>query len=124
MAFQDTRFGAAVKLKCARCRMGDMFINKNAYRLSKLGAMYKRCPRCGQIYEPEAGFYYGAMFLSYAIGVVTSFIVFCILYFMFKLDTMSGFIAIVVWMLGISPYLFRFSRALWLSFFVNHHKDI
>ena len=30
--------------------------------------MHKECPVCGQLYEPELRFYYGAMFLSYIIS--------------------------------------------------------
>lgn len=86
--------------------------------------MYKRCPHCGLVFEPEAGFYYGAMFISYALGVVACLLLYAILYFVFGISVLWGFISIVVCLLAVSPYLFRFSRALWLSFFVNYHHDI
>jgi len=119
-----SRFGAAIRLKCARCRQGDMFVSKNSYDLKNFTRMHKRCLHCGQNFEPEAGFYYGAMFLSYAVGVVQSLILFSLLHFLFRIDTLWSFITVAVVWIGISPYLFRFSRALWLSLFVNYHRDI
>lgn len=31
--------------------------------------MHKTCPKCGQDFMPEPGFYFGAMYFSYAINV-------------------------------------------------------
>jgi len=124
MAFSDSRFGSVVKCKCARCRKGDMFVNKNPYHLSEMAKMYKHCPNCGLRFEPETGFYYGAMYLSYAIGVCTSLIVFAIFNFGFGISVTWSFITVAILWVAVSPYLFRFSRALWLNFFVNRHKDV
>lgn len=119
-----SRLGAAFRLKCARCRQGDMFISKSSYDLANFTKMPKKCPHCGQKFEPEVGFYYGAMFLSYAIGVVQSLVLFSILNFLIGINTTWSFIIVAVTWVGMSPYLFRFSRALWLSMFVNYHRDI
>ena len=123
MAFSDSRFGAIVKLKCPRCHKSFMFINKNPYNLSNMAKMHKHCPSCGLKFEPETGFYYGAMYLSYALGVFSSLFFFCILRFLVNLDTTTSFIIVAsLWILG-SPYLFRLSRSLWLNLFTNNHKD-
>jgi uncharacterized protein (DUF983 family) len=124
MAFSDSAFGAVVTCKCPRCRKGDMFTNKNPYVFSEMAKMPKNCKVCGQRLEPETGFYYGAMYLSYAMGVFSSLIFFAILNFAFHIPTTYAFIIVAgVWLIG-SPYLFRFSRALWLSLYVNRHRDI
>lgn len=124
MAFSDTGFGSVVKCKCARCRKGDMFVNKNPYHFSEMTKMYKHCQNCGLRFEPETGFYYGAMYLSYALGVFSSLVIFSILNFGFGISVTWSFIAVAVIWIAASPYLFRFSRALWLSFFVNRHRDV
>ncbi|MFT7032909.1 MAG: hypothetical protein ACJA2S_001410 [Cyclobacteriaceae bacterium] len=36
--------------------------------------MYKKCTVCNLTFEPEPGFYYGAMFISYAISMAMSVI--------------------------------------------------
>ncbi len=82
--------------------------------------MYEHCPVCGQDYEPEPGFYYGAMFISY---IITGW--FCL-----------GVVAFFRWILGWSllnsflmlfliggvlfVYFYRLSRAIWLSMNVKY----
>ena len=124
MAFSDSAFGAVVTCKCPRCRKADMFTNKNPDIFNEMAKMPKHCPNCGLKLEPETGFYYGSMYLSYAIGVFSSLLFFAILNFGFGIQTTYAFIIVAgLWLLG-SPYLFRFSRALWLSLYVNRHRDI
>ena len=78
MAFSDSAFGAVVTCKCPRCRKADMFTNKNPYIFNEMAKMPKHCPNCGLKLEPETGFYYGSMYLSYAIGVFSSLLFFAI----------------------------------------------
>ncbi|MBK7443849.1 MAG: DUF983 domain-containing protein [Bacteroidetes bacterium] len=124
MAFSDSAFGAAVACKCPRCRKGNLFVNKNPYVFSEMAKMPKYCPSCGLRLEPETGFYYGAMYLSYAMGVFSSLIFFSLLNFGFGIPTTYAFLIVAgLWLFG-SPYLFRFSRSLWLSLYVTRHRDI
>ena len=53
----------ALLKKCPRCQEGDLFIKP--FEFTKPLNMPERCPVCHQKFEPEPGFYYGAMFLSY-----------------------------------------------------------
>lgn len=101
-----------------------MFLDTNPYHLGNMGKMHKTCSSCGLRFEPETGFYYGSMYLSYAIGVFSSLIVFALLNFVFGISTLWSFITVAVVWIGISPFLFRFSRTLWLSLFTNRHRDI
>ncbi len=85
--------------------------------------MPRRCPDCKLNFEPETGFYYGAMWVSYAFGVLLSIVIICLFIFIFKIPLLWAFIGMAIIHLAASPYLFRISRAMWLSFFVNNHKD-
>jgi uncharacterized protein (DUF983 family) len=118
------QFSRALRLKCPRCGQGDLFTDNNPYNLSHLSDMPKRCPHCQLKYEPETGFYYGAMWISYAIGVLLSLIIIGLLIFALDVEVLYAFLAVVAFHLAFSPYLFRFSRALWLSFYVYQHRDI
>ncbi|MEZ5014875.1 MAG: DUF983 domain-containing protein [Chitinophagales bacterium] len=124
MAFSDTRFGIVASGRCPRCGKGKLFIDPNPYHLSNMGKMHKTCSNCHLKFEPETGFYYGAMYLSYLIGVFSSLLVFSIFHFIVQLDVLWSFILVALIWIGISPYLFRFSRSLWLSLFVRNHRDI
>ena len=56
------------KMKCPRCQEGDFFISK-PYDLKRAGDTHERCPQCNLKYSKEPGFYFGAMFVSYGLGV-------------------------------------------------------
>ena len=114
--------------KCSRCRSGDMFQVKNAYRLKHFMKMYDHCPVCDQRMEIEVGFYYGTGYVSYALTValsVTTFVAWWVLIGMSVNDNRF------FWWLGLNitflimlqPYLMRLSRAIWLSFFVRYNEN-
>ena len=69
---------AALEGKCPRCRKGDMF-QYPLYKISKFHKVHDNCPHCGMQYEIEPGFFYGAMYVSYApsvgIFLTTAFLV-------------------------------------------------
>jgi ABC-type polysaccharide/polyol phosphate export permease len=101
-----------------------MFTDRNPYHLRQLGKMPARCPQCNLKLLPEAGFYYGAMWISYLVGIILSVIIICVLLFVFHVELRWAFIAFIVFHILFSPYLFKFARSLWLSFYVHQHRDI
>ncbi|WP_079714771.1 DUF983 domain-containing protein [Parapedobacter luteus] len=62
-----TSFKAVAHAKCPRCRQGNIFTGK-AYGL-KVQKMNETCPHCGLRFEREPGYFYVAMFVSYAMAV-------------------------------------------------------
>jgi uncharacterized protein (DUF983 family) len=50
-------------MKCPKCRQGDLFLSP--FNISKPIAMHEKCTNCNQDFEPEPGYYFGAMFISY-----------------------------------------------------------
>lgn len=83
--------------------------------------MHPGCPCCGQLYEPEPGFYYGAMYVSFAINVAIFLVSLFILYQFVEEITMAmmiGVVAVVV--IGLLPVIFRLSRVLWIYMFVSY----
>jgi len=84
--------------------------------------MPERCAVCDQKTEPEPGFYYGAMFISYAI---TAFLFLGIagvgiIFFGLSPNAAMG----VVILVGIVLYLkvLRLSRSLWFHFVVKYEE--
>lgn len=110
--------------KCPRCNVGDLYEDNNAYHLSNLGKMKKTCDCCGQKYEPETGFYYGAMYVSYGVSILLMFIPAGILHFFFN----AGFPVLISTIIGIYvfmfPLIFRWSRNIWLSMFVRYDGEL
>jgi uncharacterized protein (DUF983 family) len=59
-----SQLSAAIHCKCPKCRRGDMFAN-SMYGFSSQ-KMNERCSHCGYTFEIEPGYFYVAMFVSYA----------------------------------------------------------
>jgi len=114
--------------KCPRCREGDLFVTKSSFDFKSGMKMHERCPQCGQPTEIEVGFYYGTSFVSYAITVALSVATFVAWWIIlgFSLNDNSifywlGFNAVVL--LILQPPIMRFSRTLWLSWFVKYDPN-
>lgn len=95
------------------------------FELSKPLAMPERCEVCGQRMEPEPGFYFGAMFLSYIISGWALLLISLSLVFYFKWSV--GVAMGVVLLVAALSYvkLLRFSRSLWMHLMVKyepHHS--
>lgn len=123
MLNKSSKLYSILKYKCPRCHDADLYIHKG-WSYTKFSKMYKSCPNCQQSYEPEPGFYYGAMYVSY--GLTTALTITILVAMSVLLDeiTMFGFLgALVVALLLFYPFIFRMSRAIWLNFFVHYDKD-
>ncbi len=89
--------------RCPRCGAGRMF----APGLKGcLGALNPTCPVCGLRFLREAGYFLGAMYISYGLGVVTVLPVAIVLAVVMTISTLQTLLSL--------PLFLRFSRVLWL----------
>lgn len=117
-------------LKCPRCRRGEMFVNKNAYKkfgLDYMLKMHDRCPVCDQKFELETGFWYGTGYVSYGLTVLISMITFVLWWltigFSLHDDRLTYYLIFNgILVIVLQPWLMRFSRALYLYFFVKYSE--
>ena len=90
--------------------------------------MNEHCPVCGQPTDIEVGFYYGTSYVSYLIALVLSAITFLlwwlIIGFSFTDNRFFYWITFnAVLLIVMQPWLMRFSRSLWISWFVRYNPD-
>ncbi|MEO8711257.1 MAG: DUF983 domain-containing protein [Parafilimonas sp.] len=121
---------SVINNRCPRCRRGDIFQSKNAYALkgNRYMKMYEHCPLCGQVTDLELGFYYGTGYVSYFLTVFLSMVSFALWWILIGISISDNR---VFWWLGINtvlvillqPLLMRFSRTLWLSWFVKYDEN-
>ena len=117
-----------IHLKCPCCHEGNLFLHKNPYRLKMLDKMPARCEVCGERFEREVGFYYGAMMISHASTTILAFTTHLIVFHFCGWYIPPHLIAITSVLLIAFPVVFRTSRAIWLNIFVkykelNHKKN-
>jgi uncharacterized protein (DUF983 family) len=108
---------AFLKLKCPRCRRGNMF-PYSMFNLRKFQLAHTSCEVCGVNFEPETGFYWGAMYISYAISVAVSVTLSVAIRVLFgkNLDINVYIVAIIAVLVLGAPASFRYSRAIMLHF--------
>ena len=118
-----SKLEAMLKCKCPRCRKGDMFTHR-VYQLGKFRQMYERCPVCNLRFEKEPGFFWGAMYMSYALTVGMCSVLGVLIYILFNDPEIDVYLwTIVGFMVIISPVTFRASRVLMLYFLSGFRYD-
>ena len=108
---------------CPRCHSESMYRSKNPYRLGSLFAMHEKCSRCGTKYKMEPSFFYGAMYVSYAVGVAFAVAVFVIAFLILGANLPQTFIAIVSTLIVFLPVIIRLSRNIWINFFIRYSSE-
>jgi hypothetical protein len=102
------RLRAILALRCPRCLDGRIwhgFVSMNA-----------ACPVCGLVFDREPGYFTGAMVVSYvlAIPILGAIVI--------GLMTLGGLAAVPALVIGdvaylaLVPFVFRYSRVVWLHF--------
>ena len=113
---------ALLDLRCPRCHTGKLF-NYPALSFSFM-EMPADCPVCHQTYEPEPGFYYGAMYISsgFSTGILLA-IGFLLYFFAHDPPVWVYVTTVAAAVLSVTPYLFRYSRAVMLYGFGGARFD-
>lgn len=118
---------AALHARCPRCRTGAIFIGKT-YGL-KVQKMNEHCPHCNLKFEREPGYFYVAMFVSYAMNVA-ELIAACVITYFLTGNLESPWLYLGV-ALGtaflLSPFNYRYSRVIllfWLTPGLHYTADL
>ena len=110
------------KGKCPHCRRGSVFLY-SARQVTRFSAMNPVCPHCNASFVPEPGFYFGAMFISYAFNVVIFVACWLVLYLFFDVSDVVYITVIAVAALVLTPFNYRASRLFWLYMFGGLRYD-
>lgn len=109
---------AIINHKCPRCRRGDLFKYSFLKKPLRFTETNKTCPHCQLIFEREPGFFFGAMYVSYALTMAVLLCTAFILYNFFGDPELWVYIVTVPSIvLLLLPIIFRYSRTLYLHGF-------
>jgi uncharacterized protein (DUF983 family) len=108
-----------LKYKCPRCHEGDLFYTPT-FSFKKTFEMPKSCNVCNQKYEIEPGFYWGAMYVSYALSGGYMLFGFALLFFLVGLNPIVSYAVITLLVIPLYPLFFRLSRSVWINLFVKY----
>lgn len=81
-------------------------------------AMHETCPNCGFKFEIEPSFFQGAMYVSYAFSVAMFVIVFALTTIILQKPDIEVYMTnIIVTVILLVPFSFRYSRTVYLHLF-------
>jgi uncharacterized protein (DUF983 family) len=119
MAQSHNIVSSILTCKCPKCHEGNLFLNEKTYQYKKFLDMPDNCPKCNQDYQIEAGFYLGAMFVSYALTVALTVAVF-VAFATFNAYSLVPFLITVgIFITITTPFILRLSRSIWITFSVS-----
>lgn len=98
--------------KCLRCRRGDMF-TAGIYNF-RSNKILDHCAHCNLHFEIEPGYFFAAMYISYALSIAEALIIVAATYLLTHNST-SPWLYIAVLLTGnflLAPVNFKYSRVL------------
>jgi len=110
--------------RCPKCHSESMYVNSNPYIISETLKMHNHCSHCKTKYKIEPSFFFGSMYVSYAVGIAFATAAFIISHYFLGSSLLTGFVAIVFTLLICLPMIARLSRNIWINFFMNYDKSL
>lgn len=123
MLKKGTKLNSILTGSCPKCQNESMYVDTNPYHLSETLKMHERCSHCHLKYMIEPSFFYGSMYVSYAVGVAFATAFFVISFLILGLSLFASFISILVGLIVLLPFILRVSRNIWINIFIKYQGD-
>lgn len=121
MCKKGSKLNSIVKGNCPRCQEESMYESKNAFNIITATKMKESCSNCGLRYMIEPAFFYGAMYVSYGVGISFGIAAFIISKVLLGSSLITAFIAIVATLVVFYGIIMRISRNIWINIFVSYN---
>ena len=123
MLKKGSKLNSILTGSCPKCQKESMYEDKNPLHLSKVLKMNENCSHCGFKYQIEPSFFYGAMYVSYGLNVAVGIAAFIVSFVFFGANIEQSFIAIIVTLVLLFPFVLRLSRNLYINMFVSYDPN-
>ena len=117
---KGTKIYSILTGSCPVCQNESMYQVSNPYKLGSTLKMNERCSRCNTKYKLDPSFFYGAMYVSYPVGIAFAVAAFVISYLILQINLLNTFFVIVGTMIIFMPVIMRISRNIWINFFMSY----
>ena len=108
------------RYRCPRCRKSKLFVDP--FQISRPLDMNDKCGHCELRFNPEPGYYWGAMFLSYIISAFALMGLVLFLMFGMKYSVVNSLLIGVLVAALFYFKLMRFSRSLWIHLMIGYDE--
>ncbi len=117
---KGTKLYSVLTGKCPVCQQESMYVSPNLYNPKETQKMHERCSHCSTKYKIEPSFFYGAMYVSYGLGVANGIATYIICAFLLNLDRLTIFFIIMAVIIATLPIVIRLSRNIWINIFMDY----
>lgn len=118
---KGTRLYSSLTGTCPVCQKTYMYKESNPYKLTKTLTLKERCTHCYLKFSMEPSFFFGAMYVSYALGVALAVATFIITFFFLDIkDKFYNLLSITFVLVALMPIIMRLSRNIWLNIFIGY----
>ena len=83
--------------------------------------MYTHCPNCGLLFNREQGFFLGALYIAYGLGIPILLACMLAVSLLFHRPFFDSFWEALVPFVPITLWIFRYSRVIWMH--IVQHLD-
>ncbi len=116
--YEPSRLKSFIECKCPQCQSGKMFTH-SFYDLKNFTHMKENCPVCKLKFEIEPGFFWGAMYVSYAFSVALMIIIggAILIFSKGEADFWTYIIPIISSFILFAPLSYRYARTVMIYLF-------
>lgn len=120
MLKKGSKLNSILTGSCPKCQNESMYSDKNPLHLTKVLKMNQNCSHCGLKYQIEPSFFYGAMYVSYGLNVAVGIAAFIVSFVFLKTTIEESFLAIIITLVVLFPFVLRLSRNIYINMFVSY----
>jgi uncharacterized protein (DUF983 family) len=108
---------------CPKCHEGRFFVSA-PYRLKTTGDVLETCDKCGNNNMLEPGFYQGALYVSYGLGVALFVSIWAgTSFFIPSIQPWIQISLVAISAIGLSPLLYSLSKILYANIFIKYDHN-
>ncbi len=124
MLTKKSRVYSMITGTCPKCHEESMYVNPNPYNITETMKMHEHCSNCGFQYKIEPNFFFGAMYVSYALSVAVGVGTFLISKVGFEQTLLQSFAWIFGVLIVLMPIITRLSRNIYINMFVGYDDSL
>lgn len=121
---KGTKLYSILKGYCPKCQNESMYVETNPYKITTVLKMHEHCSHCNTKYSIEPSFFYGSMYVSYAVGVAFATAAFVVSFLLLDFNLLNTFFTIVATLLFTAPIIMRLARNIWINLFMSYARDL
>ena len=120
---QGSKIYSIIYNLCPRCHLSNFWKYNNPYKNIIISDHHNLgiCETCNLKFEIEPGFFFGSMYVSYAISVFISLLIWIFYeYFFIEYDLFYLICFVALLLFFLSPITYFISRLIWINIFIHY----